>query len=234
MGRVRQNLSADSIFNFMSNREHLVDTLRSGFLAMYCNENYPILEKKFAIPMKCFCDIPLGMIKRHLTRFGKYGIGVTKRYAIENGITPVSYVHKKSQNIWSVMDDIFMDVEDGTATGSTVLPYFKWYEEKTEERKYPLRYYDEREWRWVPEGKEIKEGFSKGAIKELNKNIVQDKGLRLDFGFSDISYIFVRDEEDVKPVIEAMRRIRKFRNDDCDADILISKIITAAQIEFDF
>lgn len=45
-----------------------------------------------AIPMICFCDIPLKYVaEEHVKRYGKYGVGFTKEWAIKNQIQPILY-----------------------------------------------------------------------------------------------------------------------------------------------
>ena len=64
MARIRQNLSSDSLFHFIKRREWLIAMLKKKtFQAYYVYEEIPELQHKVGMPMKCFCDIPLGLIK---------------------------------------------------------------------------------------------------------------------------------------------------------------------------
>ena len=56
--------------------------------------------------MVCFCDIPLGQIDQHVKTYGKYGLGMSKEWAMKNGITPVRYIHRGSPE----MNDDFANV----------------------------------------------------------------------------------------------------------------------------
>jgi hypothetical protein len=85
MAKVSQNISSDSLFHFIKRREWLLSMLKKkSFQARYVYEDIPEIKYKVGIPMKCFCDIPLGMIKKHLSNYGKFGIGITKEYAKKN------------------------------------------------------------------------------------------------------------------------------------------------------
>ena len=143
MVKISQNLSSNSLFHFVDNLDWLIDILGNGFKARYCLENFPKIDIPLAIPMKCFCDIPLGMIKRHMSRYGRYGVGIKKNYAKKNGVTPVIYVHEKSRILRRFVSAL-KNQDDELAK---FIPYFKRYNEKVsgKQRQVIRRYYDERE-----------------------------------------------------------------------------------------
>jgi hypothetical protein len=65
MAKVSQNISSDSLFHFIKRREWLFAILKKkSFQARYVYEGIPEIKYKVGIPMKCFCDIPLGIIKQ--------------------------------------------------------------------------------------------------------------------------------------------------------------------------
>ena len=49
-----------------------------------------------AIPVVCFCDIPLSRISDHIGFYGNFGIGLTKEWAMSNGLNPLLYVSSTS------------------------------------------------------------------------------------------------------------------------------------------
>lgn len=121
--KISQNLSSNSLFHFVNRIDYLKDILINGFQARYVVENFPLLEIPFAIPMKCFCDIPLGLIKKHLVKYGRYGVGISKDFAMQEGITPCFYVHENSDTLLNYLKQIkFDDIKD------SILPFFKQYE----------------------------------------------------------------------------------------------------------
>ena len=183
--KVRQNLSSEALFHFVTNREYLVDILKNGFQPRYSLELLPIPEKNIPIGilMKCFCDIPLGMIKKHLSSYGKYGIGISKDFSKKNGISPVLYVHDGSKTLRGYLSDIRKS-KQGTSTGS-LLPYLKQYEEFVGRKK--IRYYDEREWRYIPNTKETfvwsEDAISKDEfVRHINERILGTVYLIIEIG----------------------------------------------------
>lgn len=241
MAKVSQNISSDSIFHFIKRREWLLRILKErAFKARYVYEELPHINFYVGIPMKCFCDIPLGVIKKHLSRYGKFGIGISKKYAKENAFSPVIYVHRNSDTMLRYLRSIkktqFMKNPD------SLLPYFKLDETLTsgkDGRRLKTRMYDEREWRWIPKDPKFEDfsSFTEEEIRNTRLNIVnedleKDRGkYTLPFDYDEITYIFVQQDEDVDKLIEEVRKIKITQK---QQDRLISKIITARQIERDF
>ena len=130
------------------------------------------------IPMVCFCDIPLSVVYEHSVKYGKCAIGLDKKWGEKYGLSPVIYVHKNSRigdavsalgNSFSnykssmISDDSDMRIFVMISTffkGLQQLSYFvKQYERIEDEHCYigsrlctfkKGRFYDEREWRFVP------------------------------------------------------------------------------------
>ena len=101
MVKVSQNLSSESLFHFIRKLDWLLEILENkSFQARYVYENMPEAEYKAGIAMKCFCDIPLGAIKKHMNSYGEFGIGISKSYAKKNYITPVIYFHNNSDTYY--------------------------------------------------------------------------------------------------------------------------------------
>lgn len=241
MAKISQNISSDSIFHFVKRREWLLQILKAkAFKARYVYEELPHISFHVGIPMKCFCDIPLGVIKKHLLRYGKFGIGISKEFARRNALSPVVYVHQKSDTMLRYLHAI--KKTDIMNNPDSLLPYFKLdetFKRGKDGRRLTTRLYDEREWRWIPKNPKYEDftGFTEKEIRNTRMDIVnaeleKDKTkYNLSFEFRDITYIFVQQDEDVDKVIE---EIRNSKIDSHSADRLISKIITSRQIERDF
>lgn len=96
------NLSANSLFHITPNIDFLISILKNGFSPRYCIEEIgfftPFSEEKelVAQPMICFCDIPMGAIQEHITKYGSYGLGMSKTWGIAKCISPVTYVYPHS------------------------------------------------------------------------------------------------------------------------------------------
>src|SRR5687768_12579934 len=98
-------VSANTLFYFTASIGNLISILTNEFHPHFCLEDFSVLNKsvlsagtetELAVPMVCFCDLPLSQIGFHLSVYGDYGIGMTKSWGQKNGITPVLYVHDKS------------------------------------------------------------------------------------------------------------------------------------------
>ncbi len=191
--------------------------------------------------MKCFCDIPLGVIKKHISKYGKYGIGIKKEYAKTNSLSPVIYVHDNSDTLLRYIQSLKRaDVIKGK---HSLLPYFKWDERKMKSRDGKIireRYYDEREWRYIPDDPRHIDftGFDEEEIRRIkledeNKKLERDGDKYiLPFEYSDITYIFVQKADDVDKVVEEVRKIKIIPS--LEQDRLLTKIITSQQILRDF
>jgi len=148
-------LSSSSLFHFTKRKEYLIEILNNGFIPRYTSEYHPCGNIPVAIQMKCFCDIPLGIVKRHMNRYGKFGVGISKLFAIENHISPVIYVHSNSKPLLNYRENIHDFDNFDNIDNDNIFPFFKKYDrievrgKKKKKEKY-IRYYDEREWRYVP------------------------------------------------------------------------------------
>ena len=92
------SLSSNSIIHFTNSKEALKGILTDNFKLAYCKEEILLDNKKlsFAVPMVSFCDIPLSQVKKHITKYGAYGLGLTKEWAQNKKLNPVLYVEKES------------------------------------------------------------------------------------------------------------------------------------------
>ena len=92
-------ISTNSIIHYTKSFEILSSILKEGFKIKYCAEILKLGKtrtSKAAHPMISFCDIPLSNSSQHFDAYGKYGLGLTKEWAVRNGINPVLYIDKNS------------------------------------------------------------------------------------------------------------------------------------------
>jgi len=142
-------LSSTTLFNFTDTFDHLENNLINGFYAATTYEKLPKRNNGYSIPMVCFCDIPLGMIKEHLDWYGNFGIGIRRSYAREHGVTPVFYTHSDSGILSSFLND-----KDRNPAIDRIFPLVKQflgYQEYRNGQRRKKKFYDEHEWRYIPQ-----------------------------------------------------------------------------------
>jgi hypothetical protein len=171
-------ISAKSLFHFTSKPEYLISILENGFFPRYSLEDSKFkYSPSCAIPMVCFCDLPLSDVSDHIGFYGNYGLGLKKEWAIDNGINPVLYLSNVSQlskcleiigrNTVGVYANFQRALIDGLASDDQINAFIneygkyameiedyikpiegKMYKDGKEINKY---FYDEREWRYIPQ-----------------------------------------------------------------------------------
>jgi hypothetical protein len=163
-----ETISSNALFHFTRSIEALKSILKNGFFPHYCPE-YTLdpndrraaakgLPPMWATPMVCFCDLPLSLIRKHLKAYGNFGIGLEKKWGVRNGVAPVIYTHSKAKTRPSVSRLV---VEAPGAHGDLIsrdMRYLAAYSKPFRGRawrnnhvqKKTVRFYDEREWRYVP------------------------------------------------------------------------------------
>lgn len=120
-------INASSLLHFTNSMDALKGILEYGFRFSYCCEKVsatinmnelhpeganffrpsPHINSHIAIPMICFCDIPLTRAKLHSDTYGKFIVGVDKDMAITvfgDNINPV--VYRTSQTIGFALHDL--------------------------------------------------------------------------------------------------------------------------------
>ena len=120
-------INASSLLHFTNSMESIKGILENGFRFSYCCEKVsatinmnelhpdganffrpsPHINSHIAIPMICFCDIPLTRAKSHSNLYGNFIVGVDKDMAITvfgDNINPVMY--RTSQTIGLALHDL--------------------------------------------------------------------------------------------------------------------------------
>ncbi len=104
-----QTQSSSCLFHYTKSFETLLSILKSGFRFSVVREAYPQIgwgnspltalgiHRTFVDNrIVCFCDIPLTLAAGHRTFYHSYAIGLSKKWAMRNKMTPVRYVHSDS------------------------------------------------------------------------------------------------------------------------------------------
>ena len=252
-----ETLSANTLFHFTNSIDNIENILVNEFCPRYSLENLsPIANNssfEVAIPMVSFCDIPLSQIKNHIKYYGHYAIGLKKEWGIKRKINPVFYLYKDSATadyIKGIFDTLKHEKDKEISLQPTLLnsinlmQFIKPYEGKLwKNEKYideSIRFYDEREWRYVPhlEGADGRTSILGKAnfldIKSRQKETEKLKDKKLSFEPNDIKYIIVEKEKEILPIVKKIRDIKGDKYSMKDIDILVTRIISMEQIKEDF
>jgi len=247
------NISSDSIFHLTKNEEIVCSILKEGFRFSYCRE-FVQLEKSivcFYTPIVSFCDIPLSQINKHVDKYGKYGIGLSKNWVQRKRLNPVLYMDKKSilfESYLNLYKELiankselnWKDLSEPEKGIIEILRYTKMVQDDLFRGNYEVlidyKFSDEKEWRLAAEYSEnypmildrviVDVGNRKSEMNQLIRN------LRLNFEPEDIKYIIFESEDDRKQLIKTIKSITQFTEG--QQEFLISKLICYEEIWRDF
>jgi hypothetical protein len=253
------SLSTNTLFHFTRTIDNIENILQKVFHPNFSLEDFNIINQnrsknpklEFAIPMVSFCDIPLSQVSVHLSFYGNYGIGLRKEWGMKHGITPVLYTYKKSRlaRQLSSMAKAIIKIDPEHTDGNPAMDRFydlscfvKPYQGRPFRNGILLpnkRFYDEREWRYVPRLPAgqfrfglPKEEFLDSTIREMGNHYLWDN-YQLRFSPADIKYIVVASENEILNMIHIVEDAKsKFPRDQIKT--LISRIVSAKQIIEDF
>ena len=227
-------ISSNTLFHFTKQRSTVVSILRSkGFWPKYCIEYG--WKKKFAVSQCCFCDIPLANVTPHMNLYGNFGIGMTKEWGIEKKLSPVLYVIKDSyttnvvRKILNNAKNAGADIKNEEARLISMMKIFQGVNYRYESKKVQYKnymYYNEREWRYVPELKGKKQiMLIENECDFESRKSVLDASTECElcsFTPSDIKYLLVNDINDRKLLIVSIDAMN-YSNE--EKELLKSKII---------
>lgn len=226
------SVSSNTLFHFTDEMDKIRKIIeQKSFWPKYSKEhgwNFLI-----AVPMTCFCDIPLSQIKNHIDWYGSYGLGLSKEWAIGKGISPVLYMTRHTVSLISFLTK---GVNSKQERIRSILARMKPYigeNERNGKQQESYNYYNEREWRYVPNMDDKMDLCLKVKkntdINDINKK-TDDCKYRLSFEYSDIRYLFVDSENDR---LLLLKTIDEIEMNDTQKILLKSKIMTRSQLEGD-
>lgn len=251
--------SANTLFKFMDKDIYLLEILKNkAFIPRYNDEDISYLEfgdnKLISIPMVCFCDIRLNKIEKHLEFYsndGGYGIGLSKKWGINNGIQPLQYINTNGVLSLYLKEIFSVALKDSLSNNSNTEKYRDYLINSLvylkpiigimtrEDKEVKKNFHDEQEWRYIPNnnektiklliGEDIR--IKKDYYNEMLRHKELYEGVWLKFEYSDIRYIIVPNEEKQEDIID-------FIQNELDIDMslkikLASKIITFTSIKGD-
>ncbi|EMQ95003.1 hypothetical protein D778_00173 [Xanthomarina gelatinilytica] len=254
-------ISSKTLFHFTNSAEKIINILKNGFAPRFCLEQlgYDLFfdtdnKKETAVPMTCFCDLPLSMVDKHLEFYGSYGIGLSKKWGKKHGLTPLNYIHENSTQLnylKQLVKFITKFDEEIKHLPTEEDPYFALFELAGFYKPYTgqmwrinkyveKRFYDEREWRYVPllstdDGSDYrlsKEEFL-NEIKRASANDSLAKNFPLTFQCEDVKYIIVKKESEMIALFDALDLMTENFTEN-EIKILKTKIVSTEQILQDF
>ena len=253
-------LYPQTLFHF-TDKKGLLGILESNFRITYSLERIECITSKgeselpinreFGAPMVSFCDLRLSELRVHMRDYGNYGIGMSKKWAIEKGLNPVYYISSQAKLLEQYiesMSDMFglmmsSDSDSLSAPYHRLLNFYRYlknYDAPLYRRgglvRKSHRFANEREWRFVPPIDDIATSFvakdvmldseKKGAMNEkfLDSPLVFDP--------KHINYVIVRKDAERDEIIDHIENAKKKYPVD-ELVRLKSRILTAAQIRDD-
>jgi hypothetical protein len=244
-------ISSETLFHFTDSKAKLLSILENEFYPRYCFERMLLHNKvvKSAFPMVCFCDIPLSQIKEHIYKYGRYGIGLSKEWGGRNGLNPVFYLRSKSilsnsieAIIVNLLEEEITPQSGIPSTLKNVVRYMKPYIGsylRGVKKRNRIRFYNEREWRYVPTESEPNIKFALNESEYKNPEMLKQANstltnVRLHFEPNDIKYVIVKEEKEILEMVKALREIKGRKYDKDTVLIVASRVITCDQILKDF
>jgi len=201
--------SKKSIFHFTPEFQLLVKILESGFIPNYVEEDIRwlgfkgvpndghMVDSSIGIPMVCFREFILSSKVLKLREFGSFGLGLTRDWAIQNGVRPITYVAAGSDEAESYKSLGKIDKE--SMRNLVVFTQI-------------VDYIDEREWRFVPQHYKVPKYLVRETMSYRAKlfKFWQSRILKygiLSFETFDIQKIVVETDEQIPALITEIERI---------------------------
>jgi len=250
-------LSSNTLIHFTNNLSNLKGILQDDFRIRYCYEEIKseIRTRKLLVPMVSFCDIPFSQILDHTKKYGKYGIGLSKKWAEKSGLNPVLYLEQKSNlsgNILQHLSHLLKEFNNNKKLNEFTIEERRSYDFLRYLKNYQAdltrlgktikgyRFSDEREWRFVPNPEEDHQIYvsltnkNEATIKKWKKDFNERiENIRLNFEPNDINYIIIKSEKERDGIIKYIENVKgKFSLNDVRR--LTSRIISAEQLRTDF
>lgn len=251
----QKSLSTNTVFHFTNSPGNIISILKNDFQPHFCLEDalHLLVEDnkhlEFAVPMVSFCDIPLSQILPHTDTYGKYAIGLSKKWAIKNKVNPIIYTYPNSAISDTISEhlNILNEPKRNSKKLKSVLPllqYIKPYKgdlwKNGKKIKKDVRFYDEREWRFVPSSEKLstmwmekKDYLDENKRNKMNKILIRNKKYNLTFNPNDIRYIIVENDHEILETLDKVIEI-KHKFSYRDVQLLTTKIISMDNIIEDF
>ena len=256
---IRPLQSANVLFKFMNRLEFLKTALLKGaIIPRYYEEKIDYLNitaiNKIAFPMICFCDIHLNRLGYHIGNYGQYGIGLSKKWGIEQGIQPIHYINpisnlrKDFSGLFNTAYNEVIDVSEKMSKYNNYLLHDLFYmkpisgEMLDKDGHLDKRnFHDEKEWRYIPDFSEAntdlplvisQEFMNPKSYDTYSQGIIQCSELWLRFEPENIKHIIVNVAQERSELINFI--IKKEIGSKEQQYILFSKKLVFEELEEDW
>ncbi len=236
-----------SFFHYTRQEKILEKILRDGFKIFYCAEQFKTGDHKkvkdIGIPMVSFCNIPLSLVDQ--LGYGKFAIGMSKEWGIENSLTPVVYYpnHRVDNLLFDVIKKQSDEFHGGNRHSEDIgiLGFAKPIRKMQDRKwKYSLDNFIEREWRSVSKPEEVpwltQEEYQQKKVHDgKTKKPATDKVLK--FTPKNVDFIIVKSDHARNNMINFLMSTEKIGGNmvcDDDRNKLISRILTMNDIKNNF
>lgn len=247
----------DTLFTFTTDLKWLIESLENKMLSpRYNEEDISYLGnnkyKKLTIPMKCFCDINLSKLDKHMDWYGDYGIAFEKKWGIDHGIQPIHYINPNSI-LCNDLSTVFKEAISDTDKDNKVCldlknellldllfkkPYTGRMRNRRTSRKSKKCLADEHEWRFIPNVSSlglpqviVDQDFREDAIIAFSNSMKGKEETSLQFEYQEIKHIIIKNLEDYKSLVLALDN---WEIDDDSLHTVLSRVIVWDELKGDF
>ena len=241
---------SSTLFHFTKSLDIVKNILNLGYQPRYSLEDVDWVGIEstpyVAYPLVCFCDIPLTRLGEHVGFYGSYGLGMTKEWALANGLNPVMYIVPGSPLSQSLQDhlaaavaahEVHKDSEHIKQFRCTIA-FSKPISGTMIVKATPVQkeFYQESEWRHLARHQDMdefltQEEFNDPKIKDKANEKAAEKSMQR-FSPSDVKYIFVRSDSDIPDLVNFINDALD-RYPSAELKILTTRIVSLEQIEKD-
>jgi len=203
------------IIHFTSHFSKLSSIINTSSLRLkYCQEDFSLGDKmisRAAHPMVCFCNHDIDQLQSVTITYGRYGIAFTDEWVRKNKLHPVLYFDKASvlADALAKLLKARQNKEDSKLPDNLRLPIItiKCFTKNAQGYNSALKidnfnFAEEREWRFVPNKKDIDDALiSQNRSTYLKNKAAHNRKLLpfpLRFTSNDVSRIFVATDGEAK------------------------------------
>jgi Putative abortive phage resistance protein AbiGi, antitoxin len=149
---------------------------------------------------------------------------------------------ENSQKLLNSLQEMLNVLKESINNDFNLFRYIKNYQgvlERSNKIIPNYRFYDEREWRYVPalDDKRVKQSLNIEEYQKYRSNFKEKPfipNISLTFNADDIKYLIVQTSEDIPKLISVIKKAGSLTGNSEAVDILTTKILTVEQLKKDF